>query len=68
MFDTTRCGSELRLAHPSGVTSVDAQLEKRNGNWYATSATIYRTARRLMDGYVYMPAARTPGLGVVPEL
>ena len=63
MLDTTRCGSELRLAHPSGVTSVDSRLEQRDGNWYATSVTIYRTARRLMDGYVYVPAARTPGLG-----
>ncbi|MEC8871840.1 MAG: PrpF domain-containing protein [Pseudomonadota bacterium] len=63
MFDTTRCGSELRLAHPSGVTNVDARLEQREGNWYAASVTIYRTARRLMDGYVYVPAARTPGLG-----
>jgi len=65
MFDTTRCGSELRLAHPSGVTNVDARLEQREGNWYAASVTIYRTARRLMDGYVYVPAARTPGLGSV---
>ena len=68
MFDTTRCGSELRLSQPSGVTNVDARLEQREGTWYAASGTIYRTARRLMDGYVYVPAARTPGLGVVPRL
>ena len=68
MLGTTCQSSELRLAHPSGVTNVDAQLERRDGTWYAASATIYRTARRLMDGYVYVPAACTPGLGVVPRL
>ena len=63
MFDTDRCRSELRFAHPSGVVNVDARLEQRNGTWFAVSATIQRTARRLMDGHVYVSAARTPGLG-----
>jgi hypothetical protein len=54
--------SKLRLAHPSGVASVDACLEQQGDSWYAKSATIYRTARRLMDGYVYVSAAYTPGL------
>jgi hypothetical protein len=67
MLDTTCGSSDLRLAHPSGVTNVDAQLERQDGSWYAASATIARTARRLMDGYVYMPVARTPGLGVAPR-
>ena len=67
MLDTACGSSELRLAHPSGVTNVDAQLERQDGTWYAASATISRTARRLMDGHVYVPAARTPGLGVVPR-
>ena len=67
MLDTACGSSELRLAHPSGVTNVDAKLERQDGTWYAASATISRTARRLMDGYVYVPAARTPGLGVVPR-
>jgi len=67
MLDTTCGSSDLRLAHPSGVINVDAQLERQDGSWYAASATIARTARRLMDGYVYVPVARTPGLGVVPR-
>ena len=67
MLDTACGSSELRLAHPSGVTNVDAKLERQDGTWYAASATISRTARRLMDGYVYVPVARTPGLGVVPR-
>ena len=56
-------GHDLRLAHPSGVATVDARVEQRQGAWYASSATIQRTARRLMDGHVYVPASRTPGLG-----
>jgi hypothetical protein len=55
--------SELRFAHPSGVVSIDARVEQKNGTWYAASATIQRTARRLMDGHVYVSTARTPGLG-----
>ena len=56
-------GHDLRLAHPSGVATVDARVEQRQGTWYAASATIQRSARRLMDGHVYVPAAGTPGLG-----
>ena len=67
MLDTTCGSSDLRLAHPSGVTNVDAQLKRQDGSWYAASATISRTARRLMDGYVYVPVTRTSGLGVVPR-
>ena len=65
MLDTTRCSSELRLAHPSGVARVDARIEQRDDTWYAESAIIHRTARRLMDGHIYVAAARTLGLGIV---
>ena len=44
-----------RIGHPSGVFPVDASVEKSNGEWKATKATIFQTARRLMEGMVWVP-------------
>ncbi len=43
----------LRLGMPSGVLTVDAVVQERNGTWHAPRGSFYRTARRLFDGYVY---------------
>ena len=47
----------LRIAHPSGVTAVDARVETDGGRAVARAAAVYRTARRLFDGRVYYHAA-----------
>jgi 2-methylaconitate cis-trans-isomerase PrpF len=44
---------ELRLGHPAGVLSVGASLSNRDGRFFYEEAIIGRTARRLMDGFVY---------------
>jgi 2-methylaconitate isomerase len=49
----------VRIAQPSGVTVVDAVVRHRGGAWYAEQATVYRTARRLMEGLVYLRARNT---------
>jgi 2-methylaconitate cis-trans-isomerase PrpF len=49
--------SDVRLAHPSGVLPIDAAVEQRAGQWWARQVTVYRTARRLMEGFVRVPAA-----------
>jgi len=46
-------GDVLRLAMPSGVLSVDAVVDRSDGEWTARSGTFYRTARRLFDGRVW---------------
>ncbi len=47
----------LRIAHPSGVVLVDAEVEPTSdGALRAVHGAIYRTARRLFDGYVYYPS------------
>jgi len=46
----------LRISQPSGLTVVGASVRRENELWYADQATAYRTARRLMDGFVYVPA------------
>lgn len=48
---------EVRVANPSGVLSVGAEV--RNGE--ARSAVVFRTARRLMQGEVLIPAAAVGG-------
>lgn len=43
----------LRLAMPSGVLTVAADVRYEEGGWRAESGAFYRTCRRLFDGYVY---------------
>ena len=47
----------IRIAHPSGISEVDAMVVQQKDGWHSRSASINRTARRLMDGYVYVPTA-----------
>jgi 2-methylaconitate isomerase len=44
----------VRIAQPSGVTMVDAAVRRHHGAWVADQTTVYRTARRLMEGVVYL--------------
>ncbi|MEN9499487.1 MAG: hypothetical protein RIS83_1306 [Pseudomonadota bacterium] len=47
---------ETRVANPSGILSVGAEVAQADGLWQATSAVVYRSARRLMQGAVAVPA------------
>jgi 2-methylaconitate cis-trans-isomerase PrpF len=50
-------GESVRIGMPSGILTVDAEVSQdRNGVWTAHSGAFYRTARRLFDGRVYVPA------------
>ena len=46
---------DVRLGHPSGVLPVAARVGTRAGRPWAESVTVYRTARRLMEGFVRIP-------------
>jgi len=46
---------DVRLGHPSGVLPLDAAVSIRNGTPWAERVTVYRTARRLMEGWVRVP-------------
>ena len=46
---------EIRVAHPSGMLTVGAEVERRDGGWHAESAVVFRTQRRLMQGAVAVP-------------
>jgi 2-methylaconitate cis-trans-isomerase PrpF len=46
---------DLRLGHPSGVLPIAASVGRRENAAWAERVTVYRTARRLMEGYVRIP-------------
>jgi 2-methylaconitate cis-trans-isomerase PrpF len=47
---------EFRIGHPSGVLQLTASCENTGGAWRVTAAGVFRTARRLFDGHVLIPA------------
>jgi 2-methylaconitate cis-trans-isomerase PrpF len=48
-------GEMIRIAHPSGVITVDARVSEVEGAWRAEYGAVFRTARRLFDGSVFYP-------------
>ena len=52
---TARDDADVRLGHPSGVLPLDARVATRDGAAWAERVTVYRTARRLMEGFVRIP-------------
>ena len=44
----------IRLGHPSGVMTVYPDLEEKEGSLQVKGVAVQRTARRIMDGYVYV--------------
>ncbi len=49
---------EIRIGQPSGVTPVGAVVRRTEQGWFAESAVATRTARRLMEGTILLPASR----------
>ncbi|TCT21711.1 hypothetical protein EDD68_11015 [Melghiribacillus thermohalophilus] len=50
MVDTSKKGS-INIGHPSGMITVEGQVDQKDGNYIVTRAAIGRTARRIMEGY-----------------
>ena len=46
----------IRFGHPSGTLLVGAEAELVDGEWAVKKAIMSRTARRLMEGFVRIPA------------
>jgi 2-methylaconitate cis-trans-isomerase PrpF len=46
----------VRIGHPSGVSSYAVAVTKKpSGEFELTKSAVVGTARRIMDGYVYVP-------------
>src|SRR5262245_16809504 len=54
-YSTARHDADVRLGHPSGVLPLDARVTGRHEQPWAERVTVYRTARRLMEGFVRVP-------------
>jgi 2-methylaconitate cis-trans-isomerase PrpF len=52
----------IRIAMPSGVLVVGANVRRTNGAWHAEQGAFYRTQRRMFEGQVLVRASRVPQL------
>ncbi|WIY53174.1 PrpF domain-containing protein [Devosia sp. YIM 151766] len=54
-----KSGTVLRIGHPAGVIETTSIVAHGHGGAEVRRATLGRTARRIMDGTVYLPAWRS---------
>jgi probable AcnD-accessory protein PrpF len=47
----------VRFGHPSGTLKVGAEVQKEGNRWKVRKVLMSRSARRLMEGWVRVPAA-----------
>ena len=52
--ETARTRSTINIGHPSGTFPVEAEAETIDGQVKIKRLRVFRTARRIMDGYVYV--------------
>lgn len=48
----------VRFGHPRGINSIEVQVTKEATGFTVRKATFVRTARRILDGYVYVKPSR----------
>lgn len=48
------------FGHPSGVMMVGAETDHRADKWSVTKVLMSRSARRLMEGAVFVPSTMFP--------
>jgi 2-methylaconitate cis-trans-isomerase PrpF len=48
-------GSVVRIGHPAGVIEVETEVESSDSGPILRRASVGRTARRIMEGYIYVP-------------
>jgi 2-methylaconitate cis-trans-isomerase PrpF len=52
--ETARTRSTINIGHPSGTFPVEAEAETVDGQVKVRRLRVFRTARRIMEGYVYV--------------
>ena len=56
-----RDGDQVRIGHPAGVIETLARVERVGDSYVVRRATLGRTARRILEGYVFVPDHRRGG-------
>jgi 2-methylaconitate cis-trans-isomerase PrpF len=51
----------IRIGHPAGILEVGAKAQLHGDDWRVESVTTQRTARRIMDGVIYVPQSYLQG-------
>jgi methylitaconate Delta-isomerase len=51
----------VRIGHPAGIMEVGAKVQPQGDDWRVESVTTQRTARRIMDGFIYVPQSYMQG-------
>jgi 2-methylaconitate cis-trans-isomerase PrpF len=52
---------QVRIGHPAGIMEVGAKVKPHGDDWRVESVTTQRTARRIMDGVIYVPQSYMQG-------
>jgi len=52
---TGRNAAEVRIGHPAGVIETESDVRMEGNGYSVRRATLGRTARRIMEGYVFTP-------------
>src|SRR5262245_10157255 len=52
---------QVRIGHPAGIMEVGAKVYPEGDDWRVESVTTQRTARRIMDGFIYVPQSYIRG-------
>jgi 2-methylaconitate cis-trans-isomerase PrpF len=47
----------VRIAHAAGTIEIGVHVAHERGEWRVCSTTTWRTARKIMDGHVYVPSS-----------
>ena len=51
----------VRIGHPAGSMEIGAKVQPEGEDWQVESVTTQRTARRIMDGWIYVPQSYMQG-------
>ena len=65
VHEVARAGSgasgEVRIGHGAGVIDIGVKAERRPEGWHVVSVSTFRSARRIMDGRIYVPSKYLAG-------
>ena len=65
VHEVTRPGAgasgEVRIGHGAGAIDIGVKAERRPEGWHVVSVSTFRSARRIMDGRIYVPSRYLDG-------